>query len=285
MVKRDPLLFMETPRALDPHRTVDAGTIMIFLERTVTQFVGTVGFPSDGRPRGSVISRSGPRVSYLISMWRLGTLVEEIHDRSAIEPRSHRDRAAIVLLHRGISATIPPLDQTAIDWESGSRSTHYCGPIATWSCFFWSKIEADSSWDWSHDHRQMETAPTMHPIRSHDRINRPWFLGQISLSKACIIPYCSSTLDWIVEELNNSKERSWVLCNSPAFRLNCEAIEAGWIASSSLISSSFPHDFRTSTRKNPSKFPSIHANSSLILVAIGLVVRFDRLLGGNLSFD
>ena len=46
----------------------------------------------------------------------------------------------------------------------------------------------------------------------------------------------------------------------PAFRLDCDAIRAGLIANSSLISSNFPLEFRMSARKNPSKFASIHEN-------------------------
>ena len=70
----------------------------------------------------------------------------------------------------------------------------------------------------------------------------------------------------------------------PMFRLDREPIRARLITNFSLISSNFPLDFRTSTRKNPRKFASIHENWSPILVAIGLVVRFDQLWGGNLSF-
>ena len=66
----------------------DARTIMIFIERTKSHFVGTVGSPSDKRRRGSVITRLGPRVSYLISIRRLGRFVEERHDRGVIEQRS-----------------------------------------------------------------------------------------------------------------------------------------------------------------------------------------------------
>ena len=44
------------------------------------------------------------------------------------------------------------------------------------------------------------------------------------------------------------------------FRLDCEAIGAGLITNFSLISSNFPLEFRTSTRKNTSKFASIHKN-------------------------
>ena len=87
-----------------------------------------------------------------------------------------------------------------------------------------------------------------------------------------------------MKELSEFRGRSLVHRDPPAFRLDCQAIGAGLIVNFSFISSNFPLEFRTSTRKNPSKFASIHENWSPILMTIGLVVRFDRLLGGNLSF-
>ena len=102
--------------------------------------------------------------------------------------------------------------------------------------------------------------------------------------KACISLLCSSTFDQFVKKLSKFRGRSLIHRDPPAFRLDCEAIGAGLIANFSLILSNFPLEFQTSTRKNPSKFASIHENWSPILTAIGLVVRFDRLSGGNLSF-
>ena len=100
-----------------------------------------------------------------------------------------------------------------------------------------------------------------------------------------IIPLsCSSTFDQFVKELSEFRGRSLVHRDPPAFRLNSEGIGAGLITNSSLISSNFSLEFRKSVRKDPSKFTPIRANWSLILVAIGLVVRFDRLSRGNLSF-
>ena len=86
-----------------------------------------------------------------------------------------------------------------------------------------------------------------------------------------------------MKELNEFRERYLVHRDPPAFRLDSEGIGAGLITNSS-ISSNFPLEFRKSVRKDPSKFTPIRANWSLILVAIGLVVRFDRLSRGNLSF-
>ena len=95
---------------------------------------------------------------------------------------------------------------------------------------------------------------------------------------------CSSTFDWFVKQLRRFGAKSSVLRDPPALRLNCEAIRAGLITNSSLISSNFPLDFRTSARKKSSKFASIHVNWSPILTAIGLAVRFDQLSRGSLSF-
>ena len=110
-------------------------------------------------------------------------------------------------------------------------------------------------------------------------------IGPNSLFKKLMYSlFSSSTFDRLVKKLSEFRGRSLVHRVPPAFRLDCEAIGAGLITNFSLISSNFPLEFRTSTRKNPSKFASIHENWSPILAAIGLVVRFDRLSGGNLSF-
>ena len=127
-----------------------------------------------------------------------------------------------------------------------------------------------------------ETASTMHEFRPHDHINCPRSSGQFPSLKACISLHCSSTFDRLVKKLSEFRGRS--LVHPPAFRLDCEAIGAGLVTNFSLISSNFPLEFRTSTRKNLSKFTSIYENWSPILVEIKLVVRFDRLSGDNLSF-
>ena len=128
------------------------------------------------------------------------------------------------------------------------------------------------------------TAPTTPSNDAHDRFNWPRSSDQFPSLKACIPLFCSSTFDRLVKKLSEFRRRSLVHRVPPAFRLDCEAIGAGLITNFSLISSNFPLEFRTSTRKNPSKFASIHENWSPILAEIGLVVRFDRLSGGNLSF-
>ena len=87
-----------------------------------------------------------------------------------------------------------------------------------------------------------------------------------------------------MKELSEFRGRSLVHRDPPAFRLDSEGIGAGLITNSYLISSNFPLEFRKSVRKDPIKFTPIRANWSLILVEIKLVVRFDRLSRGNLSF-
>ena len=128
------------------------------------------------------------------------------------------------------------------------------------------------------------TAPTTPSNDAHDRFNWPRYSDQFPSLEACIPLFCSLTFDRLVKKLSEFRGRSLVHPVPPAFRLDCEAIGAGLITNFSLISSNFPLEFRTSTRKNPSKFASIHENWSPILATIGLVVRFDRLSGGNLSF-
>ena len=108
--------------------------------------------------------------------------------------------------------------------------------------------------------RSIETASTTHQFDPHDCINRPRSSGQISSLKACISLLCSSTFDRFVKELSKFRGRSLVHRDPPAFRLDCEAIGAGFIVNFSLISSNFPLEFRTSARKNLSILASIHEN-------------------------
>ena len=150
-------------------------------------------------------------------------------------------------------------------------------------CAFRSKIEADLSRNWSHEAAQ--------EIRPHDAIKprpRPLQLPTIFRLIFPLITHvfslCYSTFDRFMKELRKFRGRSLVHHDPPAFTLDCKAIGAGLITNFSLISSNFPLEFRTSTRKNLSKFASIHENWSPILVEIALVVRFDRLSRGNLSF-
>ena len=137
----------------------DAWTIVIFIERTVAQFVETVGFPSDGRRQGSLIARSRPHVSYLISIRQLGRFVEEIHDRGAIEPRSW-------LLQRGIKKTILPTE------SDGDRLSTNITIDARW----WLRLKRNQGQFTANSGTttsSIETAPTMPTNRAHDRIKWP----------------------------------------------------------------------------------------------------------------
>ena len=100
--------------------------------------------------------------------------------------------------------------------------------------------------------RPLQIAPTTASI-GHD------LLAKFPL-KTDVFLYCSSTFDRYMKKLSEFRGRSLVHRDPPAFRLDCEAIGAGLITNFSLISSNFPLKFRTSTRKNPSKFASIHEN-------------------------
>ena len=119
--------------------------------------------------------------------------------------------------------------------------------------------------------------PPRSPSIGHD-LRANFFL------KTHVFLLCCSTFDQFLKELSEFRGRSLVHRDPPAFRLNSEEIGAGLITNSSLISSNFPLEFRKFVRKDPSKFTLIRANWSLILVAIRLLVRFDRLSRGNLSF-
>ena len=102
----------------------------------------------------------------------------------------------------------------------------------------------------AHDPEKPLPRPPLSPTNS----------GQFPSLNACISLLCSSTFDRFVKELSEFRGRSLFHCDPSAFRLDCEAIAAGLIANFSLISSNFPLEFRTSARKNMSKFASIHEN-------------------------
>ena len=230
------------------------------------------------RPRWSVIRPSSWwYLEHWISIRRRRQIVEELHDRGPIEPLSRRDRAAIGEFtwwnHR-----------QSIGRRSTNGQDHDRGPIVAKMVAIWSKFKAKFTANSGASNRPEGIAPMTLANRLHDRSNDPRSSGQFPSLKAYISLLCSSTFDRFVKELNEFRGRSLVHRDPPAFRLDCEAIGAGLIVNFSLISSNLPLEFRTSTRKNPSKFASIHENWSPILAAIGLVVRFDRLSGGNLSF-
>ena len=193
---------------------------------------------------------------------------------STIAARSNRDRAAI-----GERKWWHHLydERMAIDERPGPRSWPDCGWNACYSeaklTLIHGGIEATTS--------PQGTAPTKPWINLHDRFNWPRSSGQFHSLKPMYLSLWNSTFDRLVKKLSEFRGRSLVHRDPPAFRLDCEAIGAGLITNFFLISSNFPLEFRTSTRKNPSKFASIHENWSPVLAAIGLVVRFYRLSGGN----
>ena len=125
---------------------------------------------------------------------------------------------------------------------------------------FWSKFEVKFTDNSGASKAPKGIAPMTLTNRLHDRSNDPRSSSQFPSLKACISLFCSGTFDRFVKELSEFQGRSLVHREPPAFRLDCDAIGAGLIANSSLISSNFPLEFRTSARKNPSKFASIHEN-------------------------
>ena len=236
-------------------------------DRIFSLFAGiwSVGFQSDG----------------VGDTWKNTTIaVRSNRDRGAIEPRSW-------ILPRGIYSTTFARQfrsiWNTIDARSWSIVVDHAKIVAYFEALFEAKFKSIRP--------GFEATTPLSANRSHDAlIPRPWpplsptISGQFPSLKACISLSCSSTFDRLVKKLSKFRGRSLVHRVPPAFRLDCEAIGVGLITNFSLISSNFPLEFRTSTRKNPSKFASIHENWSPILAAIGLVVRFDRLSGGNLSF-
>ena len=241
------------------------------------------------------------------TLWRIGFSSENDLHQTALRmrgrtPRSWLDRAAIAARssrdRRAFEAESTPRSPEMLSWRSAARSTPNRCTIRPRS---WSIVvdpgekrgqEMRKSWQKLRPiHGRSRSCDVAPRKRSHDPCKpppRPPSLpsksGLILSLKACISLSCSSTFDRLVKKLSEFRGRSLVHRVPPAFRLDCEAIGAGLITNFSLISSNFPLEFRTSTRKNPSKFASIHENWSPILAEIGLVVRFDRLSGGNLSF-
>ena len=156
---------------------------------------------------------------------------------------------------------------------------HDRGKIEPRSWHIWREIVATIAANWGAtlvDDRGHHQAPTTGS-------NAPKNWAKNSLYKAMYSPFENQILIDLWSKLSKFRGRSLGHRDPPAFRLDCEAIGEGLITNFSLISLNFSLEFWTSTRKNPSKFASIHENWSPILAEIGLV-RFDRLSGGNLSF-
>ena len=226
------------------------------------------------------------------SNWSPSDGLEALWKNSTIAVRSNRDRGAIQLrsgsLHGAIASNRSENDRrltrtsiVAWSWPDrgsswGENRGHFEEKSKRNCGWFQANPEATSS--------PSETVSTTHEFRPHDRINCPRSSGQFPSLKSHVLSLCSSTFDRLVKKLSEFQERSPVHRDPRAFRLNCEAIGAGLITNFSMISLNFPLEFRMSLRKNPSKFASINENWSPILAVIRLVVRFNRLSRGNLSF-
>ena len=215
--------------------------------------------------------RSGASYSNLTAEKTCGRTPRSRPDRTAIAARSSRHQCSF-------NVESFPLDWTACDAWLGPRSWPDRGAIAAWSWHdrgaFWSQ-----NWDYSTSNSGAKTPQPTLTTRSIIHDFKPNFL----FKKPCTLSLFL-TFDRLVKKLNEFRGRSLVHRDPPSFRLDCEAIGVRLIANFSLISSNFPLEFWTSARKNPSKFTSIHEIWSPILAAMGLLVRFDRLLGGDLSF-
>ena len=149
-----------------------------------------------------------------------------------------------------------------VDWSSGIVIVIFIGR-------HWDLIKSNG---WS-------CAEDFHAIVAHPWCNRgtrsphlggprlPWNRGHQSASipgsngqdfrakipfKNWCIPSYFLTLDWIMKELSDLKERSWVLRDPPAFRLNFDQNRSGIDHEFHRISSNFPLERRTSTRKKSS---------------------------------
>ena len=91
-----------------------------------------------------------------------------------------------------------------------------------------------------------------HHSHRSTRSNGHDFWAKNPFKNRCIPSYFW-TLDWFVKQLSEFGEKSWVLRDPLAFRLDCEAIGAGLITNHHRISSNFPLEFRMLARKKSSK--------------------------------
>ena len=91
-----------------------------------------------------------------------------------------------------------------------------------------------------------------HQIRLSTEWNGQIFRGKSPLKMMYSFLFFLS-LDWIVKELSDLKERSWVLRDSPAFRLDFNQNWSGIDHEFHRISSNFPLERRTSARKKSSQ--------------------------------
>ena len=99
-----------------------------------------------------------------------------------------------------------------------------------------------------HDHRAIVAIKT---ISWPDQTVRNW-CGNLPL-KTNVSPLYFSTLDWILKELSDLKERIWVLHDPPMFRLDFDQNRSEIDHEFHRISSDFPLEHWTSARKKSSQ--------------------------------
>ena len=170
-------------------------------------------------------------------------------DRGVIEPRSW-------IFRRGITSTISNDIHWRINIKINSRSWPDHGAIMALL-----KQDCGSIHGQSGSHNAAPRNRSHDPCKSLPRpLQLPTIFGLIFPLKTHVFLLCSSNFDRFVKEISKFRGRSLVHRDPPAFRLDYEDIGAGLITNFSLISSNFPLEFRTSTRKNLSKFALIHEN-------------------------
>ena len=166
---------------------------------------------SDGGRSSKLVStwsrnRGHPRTWSVIERCR--PIVEELHDRGPIEPRSRRDRTAIGGLTW--SNRCQPIRGRSTDGQDHDR-----GPIAARSWPDRGQIDGYSQLKRSGiygQHGSFEFAPRK---RSHDHAKplprpplQPTISGLIFSLKPCISLLCSSTFDRLVKKLSEFRGRS-----------------------------------------------------------------------------
>ena len=114
--------------------------------------------------------------------------------------------------------------------------------------------------------------------------NIPHFSREFPFKNRCFSLFFLNS--WLNHEGIKQFERkilssSW----SPTFRLDFDQNRSGIDHEFHRISSGFPLNAEPPRGRNQEKFASIWGNWIPIFVEIGLVVRFDQLSGGNLSFN
>ena len=240
--------------------------------------LGIARFSSDGCNRSWSWRRTWSYHDHKISIERRRKLMEELHDRGAIEPRSRCDRAAIVAPSTRNRSDDSPT------WSDGvwlmtritidARSWPDRGVIVVPLKWKLRRIYRTSgSHDTARGNRFHDLAKLL--PRSHQTASKS---GLIFTLKTHVILPCSSTFDRFMKELSEFRSRSLVHRDPPPrFDSIAKQLERDWSQISPWIHRIFPLNSERPRGR-------IHKNWSPILAEIGLVVRFDWLSGGNLSF-